>query len=82
MSATHPISRVLLVSDGILVEFASGVRCYFPAEFLLNHLADGSNQVFLDHDPSAAAESALAELPLVAASTALPRLSALPALST
>jgi hypothetical protein len=47
------ISMVTFVSDGLLVNFSNGTHCYFPASFLVEHAGQGSNQVFLDHDPSA-----------------------------
>lgn len=50
------IRSVALVSDGILVSFADGTRCYFPASFLEEHIGIGANQIFLDHDPSGQAE--------------------------
>lgn len=40
-----------MVSDGIVVEFAAGKCCYYPASFLLEHLLDGANQVLLNYDP-------------------------------
>ena len=48
----QPIERVDLVSDGLLVAFSDGTRCYFPAAFLMSQVGLGSNQIFLDYDPS------------------------------
>jgi hypothetical protein len=46
------IRAVDVVSDGLLVEFQGGVRCYFSADFLLENLNQGSNRIFLDYDPT------------------------------
>ncbi len=49
------IRSVTPVSDGILVEFSDGAGgkvCCFPTSFLLQHLDNGHNQIFLDYDPS------------------------------
>ncbi len=48
----QPILSVSTVSDGLIVAFRNGERGYFSAEFLLEHLGLGSNQMFLDYDPS------------------------------
>lgn len=47
-----PIESVKIVSDGILVRFSDGVLTYFPQGFLREHIGVGSNQIFVDHDPS------------------------------
>ena len=52
MSMNQPITSVLTVSDGLVVSFRDGYRGYFSAEFLLEHLGSGSNQMFLDYDPT------------------------------
>jgi hypothetical protein len=46
------IRETRVVSDGIVVEFQGGLRCYFSADFLLDHVDRGSNRVFLDYDPT------------------------------
>ena len=51
----QPIRSVEVVSDGILVAFSDGTRCYFPASFLLSQVGLGSNQVFLTYDQAALA---------------------------
>jgi hypothetical protein len=48
------IKETEAVSDGIVVEFAGGIRCYFSANFLLQNVNRGSNRVFLDYDPTPA----------------------------
>ncbi len=48
----RPIQSVQIVSDGIMVRFSDGVLTYFPQGFLREHVGVGSNQVFLDYDPS------------------------------
>ncbi len=48
----RPIESVQIVSDGIIVRFSDGVLTYYPQRFLRDHIGHGSNQVFLDHDPS------------------------------
>lgn len=48
-----PIESVQIVSDGIVVRFSDGVLTYFPQGFLRDHIGVGSNQIFLDYDPSA-----------------------------
>ena len=48
----NPIESVQIVSDGIVVRFSDGVLTYFPQGFLREHIGQGSNQVFLDYDPS------------------------------
>jgi hypothetical protein len=52
-----------VVSDGIVVEFQGGLRCYFSADFLLDHINRGSNRVFLDYDPSPKQRFELPEMP-------------------
>lgn len=47
-----PIKSVQIVSDGIVVRFSDGVVTYFGQEFLRENIGVGSNQVFLDYDPS------------------------------
>lgn len=47
-----PIESVQIVSDGIVVRFSDGLVSYFPQGFLRDSVGVGSNQVFLDHDPS------------------------------
>lgn len=47
-----PIESVQIVSDGIVVRFSDGVLTYFPQGFLRDHIGVGSNQVFVDYDPS------------------------------
>ena len=49
----QPIRSVEIISDGILVAFSDGTRCYFPASFLLSQVGVGSNQVFLTYDQAA-----------------------------
>ena len=51
-----PIDSVQIVSDGIVVRFSDGVLTYFPQGFLRDNIGVGSNQVFLDYDPSDAPE--------------------------
>lgn len=46
------IHETSVVSDGIVVEFQGGLRCYFSADFLLDNINRGSNRVFLDYDPT------------------------------
>ncbi len=46
------ISSVTLVSDGILVGFRNGMKCYFATAFLKEHIGLGSNQIFVNQDPS------------------------------
>lgn len=48
----HLIHEASVVSDGIFIEFQGGLRCYFSADFLLEHINRGSNRVFLDYDPT------------------------------
>jgi hypothetical protein len=48
------IEAVEAVSDGVVVEFQGGTRCYFSAEFLLQNIDHGSNRIFLDYDPTPA----------------------------
>ena len=48
----RPIESVDIVSDGILVRFADGLLSYFSHEFLRGNVGMGSNQVFLDRNPS------------------------------
>lgn len=48
----RPIVSVTTVSDGVIVAFRDGYQGYFSSEFLLEHLGLGSNQMFLDYDPS------------------------------
>ena len=48
----RPITSVEIVSDGILVRFSDGLLSYFPHDFLRDHIGTGSNQVFLDQNPS------------------------------
>lgn len=48
----RPIESVDIVSDGILVRFSDGLLTYFPHGFLRDHIGVGSNQVFLDQNPS------------------------------
>lgn len=48
----RPIESVEIVSDGIVVRFSDGLLSYFPHDFLREHVGTGSNQVFLDHNPS------------------------------
>ena len=59
------IRETTVVSDGIVVEFQGGVRCYFSADFLLDHINCGSNRVFLDYDPTPAKPFELPEVPAV-----------------
>ena len=47
-----PIESVDIVSDGILVRFTDGLLTYFPHDFLRGNIGIGSNQVFLDRNPS------------------------------
>jgi hypothetical protein len=56
------IEAIEAVSDGILVEFQGGVRCYFSAEFLLDNINRGSNRVFLEYDPTPNQMAQLSEL--------------------
>ena len=50
-----PIESVDIVSDGIMVRFTDGLLTYFPHDFLRGNIGIGSNQVFLDRNPSAEA---------------------------
>jgi hypothetical protein len=52
-----------VVSDGIVVEFQGGLRCYFSADFLLDNINRGSNRVFLDYDPTPGQPFELSEVP-------------------
>ena len=45
------VRDVVIVSDGILIEFEAGECCYYPATFLLDHLLTESNHIFLNYDP-------------------------------
>ena len=49
---TDMVREAVVVSDGIMVEFASGECCYYPASFLVEHFGVGSNHIFLNYDPS------------------------------
>ena len=60
------ILNVTVVSDGILVEFACGTSCYFPAAFLQAHIGLESNQVFLPYDPSPMETFPAAPMPALA----------------
>ncbi len=57
------IQKTNVVSDGIVVEFQGGLRCYFSADFLLDNLNRGSNRVFLDYDPTPGQRFELPEMP-------------------
>jgi hypothetical protein len=57
VSMEQPIVSVSTVSDGLIVAFRDGYQGYFSAEFLLEHLGCGSNQMFLDYDPSPAKDT-------------------------
>jgi hypothetical protein len=57
------IRETSVVSDGIVVEFQGGLRCYFPADFLLDHINLGSNRVFLDYDPTPRQRFEFPEIP-------------------
>lgn len=46
------VFRVCLVSDGIVVDFVNGTKCYFPASFLLESTTREGNQLLLGYDPS------------------------------
>ena len=48
----HDIISVEPVSDGVLVTFEEGLSCYFSASFLWQQIGTGTNQIFLDYDPS------------------------------
>ncbi len=48
----QPVQSVKIVSDGIVIEFADGTAAYFGAEFLAEHIGQGSNHIFLSYDPS------------------------------
>lgn len=48
----HLIHEATVVSDGVVIEFQGGLRCYFSADFLLENINRGSNRVFLDYDPT------------------------------
>ena len=60
----QPIRNVQMVSDGILVEFDDSTRCYYPATFLLDQAGEGSNQRFLDYDPSITQRNSIREASL------------------
>jgi hypothetical protein len=66
------IHQTSAVSDGIVVEFQGGLRCYFSANFLLENLNSGSNRVFLDYDPT---PRQFLELPEIPAAVLNPRVS-------
>jgi hypothetical protein len=57
------IRETSVVSDGIVVEFQGGVRCYFSADFLLDNMNRGSNCVFLDYDPTPGQPFEVPEMP-------------------
>jgi hypothetical protein len=57
------IRETSVVSDGIIVEFQGGVRCYFSADFLLEHVNRGSNRAFLDYDPTPSQRFEMPEMP-------------------
>jgi hypothetical protein len=57
------IRETNVVSDGIIVEFQGGVRCYFSADFLLDNINRGSNRVFLDYDPTPGQRFEMAKMP-------------------
>jgi hypothetical protein len=57
------IRETSVVSDGVVVEFQGGVRCYFSADFLLDHINRGSNRIFLDYDPTPSQPYELPEMP-------------------
>jgi len=46
------ILHVDFASDGLLIEFESGTRCYYSADFLLANANQALNCTFLDHDPT------------------------------
>ncbi len=48
----HVIRNIDFVSDGILVEFDGGQRCYYSADFLIASSNASTNCTFLDHDPT------------------------------
>ena len=58
-----PIRKVDVVSDGILVEFDDATCCYYPASFLQSQIGVGSNQIFLNYDPSGVPPSAFPDVP-------------------
>ena len=45
------VRNVVIVSDGIMVEFGTGECCYYPATFLLDNLLREPNHIFLNYDP-------------------------------
>ena len=47
-----PILSIDPVSDGILVQFAGGLHCFYSADFLLANAKHPANCVFLDYDPT------------------------------
>jgi hypothetical protein len=46
------ILNIEFASDGIVVEFDGGTRCYYSANFLLASTDQSTNCAFLDHDPT------------------------------
>jgi hypothetical protein len=62
-SMNRLIRETSVVSDGIVVEFQGGLRCYFSADFLLDNINRGSNRVFLDYDPTPSQRFEVPEMP-------------------
>ena len=46
------VRSVSVVSDGIVIDFPDGTKCYYPASFLLEQIHNSCNQVLLSYDPS------------------------------
>jgi hypothetical protein len=57
------IHEATVVSDGVVIEFQGGLRCYFSADFLLDNINRGSNRVFLDYDPTPKTSFELPDVP-------------------
>jgi hypothetical protein len=61
----HPMIQAIdAVSDGIVVTFVNGPRCYFSAEFLMANMNRGSNHVFLSYDPTPLRSNGDVNLPM------------------
>ena len=46
------VKSVSLVSDGIVIDFPDGTKCYYPTSFLLGQIHNSCNQLLLGYDPS------------------------------
>ncbi len=48
----NQVQSVLVVSDGIVIDFLDGTSCYFPGSFLLDHVHTDGNHILLTYDLS------------------------------